>query len=110
MSHHIGLVPEELALDRLAMSWDDVGALAQRHVVTPHTASHVGINDTSTDEDLEREVFEPKREMDEATGQNAPAFVWLHGTAYGLSDRHDRAVRAAGYRYQISNTMLHRIN
>lgn len=108
-SHSIGLVGEELADDRLAMTWDEVADLAQRHVVTPHTASHAGINDVATDDDLEREVVAPKRALDAATGQSAPAFVWLHGTAYGLSGRHDAAVRAAGYRYQISNTMFQRI-
>lgn len=108
-SHYIGLVEEELSYDRLAMTWDDVAALSERHVVTPHTAAHVGINDTATDADLDREVFEPKRRMDAVTGQSAPAFVWLHGSAYGLSERHDTAVRKAGYRYQIGNTMIHRI-
>lgn len=108
-SHRIGLVGEELADDRLAMTWDEVAQVAQRHVVTAHTASHVGINDVATDEDLEREVVTPKRALDAVTGQSAPAFVWLHGSAYGLSERHDAAVREAGYRYQISNTMLHRI-
>ncbi|MET4780554.1 polysaccharide deacetylase family protein [Glaciihabitans sp. UYNi722] len=108
-SHNIGLVQEELGLPRLAMTWDDIASLSNRHVVTPHTAAHVGINEVSSDEDLQREVFEPKRRMDAVTGQSAPAFVWLHGSAYGLNDRHDAAVRAAGYRYQIGNTMIHRI-
>ena len=108
-SHWIGLVGEDWNDKRLAMSWDEVGQLAQRHVVTPHTASHIGISDVRTDEDIEREITAPKQKMDAATGQSAPAFVWLHGTGYGLSERHDRAVREAGYRYQFSNTMLHRI-
>ena len=108
-SHYIGLVEEELANDRLAMTWDDVRTLSRRHVVTPHTAAHVGISDVVTDKDLEREVFEPKRKMDAVTGQSAPAFVWLHGSAYGLSARHDNALRDAGYRYQIGNTMIHKI-
>lgn len=110
-SHHIGLVAEETERpgERIAMTWDDVAALSRRHVVTPHTAAHVGINDTATDEDLEREVIEPKRRMDEVTGQSAPAFAWLHGTRWGMSERHDAAVRTAGYRYLISNTMIHRV-
>jgi peptidoglycan/xylan/chitin deacetylase (PgdA/CDA1 family) len=108
-SHRIALVGEELADEHLAMTWDDVAQLSRRHVVTPHTASHEGINDVSTDADFEREIFAPKRAMDAATGQSAPAFVWLHGTAYGVSEHHDAAVRAAGYRYQISNTMFQRI-
>jgi hypothetical protein len=108
-SHFIGLVPEELDQDRLAMSWDDVAELSQRHVVTPHTAAHVGLNDVSTDLDLFREVIEPKQQLDAVTGQSAAAFAWLHGTAYGLSARHDEALRTAGYRYLISNTMIQRI-
>jgi hypothetical protein len=110
-SHYIGLVQEHLDHpgERIAISWDEIADLSTRHVVTPHTAAHLGINDTVTDEDLEREVFEPKRKMDAVTGQSAPAFAWLHGTRWGMSERHDRAVQAAGYRYLISNTMIHRI-
>jgi len=44
------------------------------------------------------------------TDQEAPAFVWLHGSSYGQSPRHDAAVKAAGYRYQFANTMIHRVN
>jgi hypothetical protein len=47
--------------------------------------------------------------MDAVTGQSAPAMAWLHGSPYGTSPRHDAAVREAGYRYLISNTMLHRL-
>lgn len=110
-SHYIGLVQEHLDSpgERIAMSWDDIAALSRRHVVTPHTAAHQGINDIGSDDDLEREVVEPKRKMDAVTGQSAPAFAWLHGTRWGMSERHDRAVQAAGYRYLISNTMIHRV-
>lgn len=110
-SHHIGLVAEDLETPgaRLAMTWDEIAALSQRHVVTPHTASHYGIADVNTAEEFDREIFEPKRKMDAVTGQSAPAFVWLHGTQHGMSERHDRALQQAGYRYQISNTMIHRI-
>jgi Polysaccharide deacetylase len=110
-SHWIGLVAEDLEkrFDRLALSWDEIAELSQRHVVTPHTASHDGTADVNSEEDFEREVFAPKRKMDAVTGRSAPAFAWLHGTQWGTSERHDRALQAAGYRYQISNTMLHRI-
>lgn len=108
-SHDIGLVAEELDGRRLAMSWDEVASLSERHVVTPHTASHGGMEQVSTDEQLHREVVEPKQKMDAVTGQSAPAMAWLHGSPYGMSIRHDAAVREAGYRYLISNTMLHRL-
>lgn len=110
-SHFIDLVPEELDPPgrRLAMTWDEIADLAQRHVVTPHTASHAGIADVATDDDLEREVFEPKRRLDAVTGQSSAAFAWLWGSRWGMSERHDRALQAAGYRYLLSNTMIHRI-
>ena len=110
-SHYIDLVAEDLARsgERIAMNWDEIAQLSQRHVVTPHTASHLGINDTHTGADFEREIVEPKRRMDAVTGQSAPAFAWLHGSHWGMSERHDQALQAAGYRYLISNTSIHRI-
>lgn len=110
-SHDIGLVGEDL-LDpgsRIALSWNEIAAMAQRHVVSPHTASHVGIADVHSAAEFEREIAEPKRKLDAVTGQSAPAFAWLGGTQWGMSERHDRAVREAGYRYLVSNTSIHRI-
>ncbi len=108
-SHWIDLVDEEKTGDRIAMSWPEIADLSARHVVYPHTASHDGIADVVSDEDLYREVVEPKTRMDAMTGQSAPAFAWLHGSPWGSSPRHDAAVAAAGYRYVFSNTMIHRI-
>ena len=108
-THHIDLVAEELTGERLAMTLDEAGELAQSHVVFPHTGSHLGIADLATDDDFEREVVEPKRILDAATGQDAAAFVWLWGTPWGRHPRHDRAVVDAGYRYVFSNAMIQRV-
>ncbi|ASY31496.1 polysaccharide deacetylase family protein [Streptomyces sp. CLI2509] len=82
-AHDIDLLEEDRKGDRLAMTWDDVAALSRRHVVTPHTASHAEAASLRTDEDLEREIFTPKRRMDEVTGQSAPATAFLWGTPSG---------------------------
>ncbi|WP_084963895.1 polysaccharide deacetylase family protein [Thermoactinospora rubra] len=108
-AHHIDLVEEELAAERLAMSWDDVARIAERHVVIPHTGSHEQISKVVTREDVEREIFEPRRAVERVTGREAPGFVWLYGAPYGMNPEQDAAVREAGYRYQISNTMIQRI-
>ncbi|UQX88223.1 polysaccharide deacetylase family protein [Jatrophihabitans telluris] len=108
-SHNIDLVREEIGRDRLAMSWDEVAALSARHTVTPHTSSHDGIADIVTDEDLLREIVRPKRRMDAVTGQNSPAMAFLWGSPFGGSARHDQAIREAGYRYLVSNTMIQRL-
>jgi peptidoglycan/xylan/chitin deacetylase (PgdA/CDA1 family) len=109
-SHNIDLLPAEFGRDRVAMTWDQVADLSRRHVVTPHTASHDGIADIVTDEDLEREIVQPKRRMDAVTGQSAPAMAYLWGSPFGGSPRHDDAVRAAGYRYLFSNTMIQQVS
>ena len=108
-SHWIALVDEEKSGGRIAMSWPEIADLAARHVVYPHTASHDGIADVISDEDIRREIVEPKQKMDAVTGRSAPAFVWLHGSPWGSSPRHDQAIIDAGYRYLFSNTMIHRI-
>lgn len=108
-SHWIGLVEEEKEGGRLALNWDEVAELSKRHVLYPHTASHDGIVDIRTAEDFHREIVEPKRKLDAVTGQSAPAFAWLHGSPWGVSPAHDRALVDTGYRYLFSNTMVHRI-
>ena len=108
-SHFIDLMPEELTGERIALSPDELAAMATRHVVFPHTASHVGIADVVDDDDLDREIAAPKRFLDGVTGQDCAAFVWLHGSPWGGRPRTDGALLDAGYRYLFSNTMIQRI-
>ena len=108
-SHWIALGPHQQDAERLAMTWDEVAELARDHVVFPHTASHDGIAETVTDEDLQREVVDPKRAVDDRCGQDSAAFAWMGGTPWGTSVRHDAAVSGAGYRYVFSNTMVQRL-
>ncbi|WP_061016019.1 polysaccharide deacetylase family protein [Microbacterium sp. CCH5-D1] len=109
-AHWISLVEEDTRGGRIAMSWDEVAEVSKRHVVFPHTAHHEGFDTTLSDEDILREVVESKAQLEAVTGQEAPAFVWLHGSSYGQSPRHDQAVKDAGYRYQFANTMIHRVS
>ncbi|GAB4064321.1 hypothetical protein GCM10028777_10190 [Angustibacter speluncae] len=108
-AHWIDLHPSELDGRRLALTYDELGELARRHVVFPHTASHAGIADVTTDDDVRAELAEPLARVREATGTDAALHAWFLGTAYGASARHDEALRAAGYRYVVSNTMVQRI-
>ncbi|MFK0173806.1 polysaccharide deacetylase family protein [Streptomyces sp. NPDC090306] len=105
-AHNIDLVEEDRRGDRLAMTWDDVASLSRHHVVTPHTANHAEAASLHTRADLEREIFEPKRRMDEVTGQDAASTAFLWGTPYGANPTVDAALRDAGYRYQFGNTMI----
>ncbi|MFN8193737.1 MAG: polysaccharide deacetylase family protein [Nocardioidaceae bacterium] len=108
-AHWIYLVEEDLQGDRIAMTWEELAELAERHEVFPHTASHQGFDTVFDDHELEREVIEPKRLMEQAIGRPARAFAWLHGSPFGRSPRHDDAILRAGYDYVFSNTMIQRL-
>lgn len=108
-AHKIELLDEDLAAPSPAMTWDQVGELAQRHVVFAHTASHAGIEETPTDADLEREVLAPAAALRSRAGADAGVFAWLHGSPTGVSARHDAALREAGYRHLVSATAVHRL-
>ena len=108
-AHHIGLVEEDLAGGPIAMSWDQLAALSSRHVLNPHTASHESTDWILTEADVAREIVEPKQKVDAATGRASACIAWLHGTPYGHQALNDEAVRRAGYRYVVSNTMIQRL-
>ncbi|MER5950365.1 polysaccharide deacetylase family protein [Streptomyces sp. NPDC001904] len=110
LAHRIKLVPENPRGERLAMSWDEIADLHRRgHVVTPHTASHALAREVLAPEDIEREVIEPKRLMDRATGGSALCTAWLEGTSWTGESAADRALVEAGYRFVFSNTMVQRL-
>lgn len=108
-SHLIRMAPEEVGAERLAMTWDEVADLANWHVVFPHTASHETVGDCVSEQDICREVVDPKARLDAVTGQDSAAFVWRGGSPYGSRTAHDDALLEAGYRYLVSNTMIQRI-
>ncbi|MGW2175993.1 polysaccharide deacetylase family protein [Streptomyces sp. NPDC001705] len=110
LAHRIKLVDENPRGERIAMTWDEVADLHRRgHVVTPHTASHELAERVVTEEDVHREVVEPKRLIDAATGGDAVCTAWLAGTHWTGRGTADRALVDAGYRYLFSNTMVQRL-
>lgn len=107
--HDIGLVAGEPREERLAMTWDEIRAAAQRHVIAAHTATHVAAAAIVTDEDVEREIRAPQRDIERATGHRPEVFAWLYGHPCGERPTLDAALRSAGYRYVVSNTRIQRI-
>ncbi|MFB8748891.1 polysaccharide deacetylase family protein [Streptomyces sp. BPPL-273] len=110
LDHRIKLVDENPRGERIAMTWDEVADLHRRgHVVTPHTASHELAERVVTEEDVRREVVEPKLLVDAATGGDAACTAWLAGTHWTGRGVADRALVDAGYRYLFANTMVQRL-
>lgn len=108
-AHSIDLVEEELGAERLAITWDEVAAVSERHVVAAHSGTHERIENIRTEEELEREIFRPYQQILSVTGRPPAATAFLGGSSMGNTPVVDDALRAAGYRYVFSNAKVQRL-
>jgi peptidoglycan/xylan/chitin deacetylase (PgdA/CDA1 family) len=108
-AHDIEVLPEEAHHERLAMTWEELADIATRHDVGGHSASHQQASRVLTSADVDREVTEPLRLLQERTGTAPAAWAWLWGTPYEAGTAASAALRDAGVRYLFSNTSVERI-
>lgn len=107
-AHHIGLDPDD-AGGRVAMTWDELRALDERHVIACHTLTHSLLTPDSPDDLLQREIVDSKLRLEQALGHEVTTFAWLYGSEYGLNERADAKLREAGYRYLLSNFKIQKL-
>lgn len=108
--HVIRVAPEEIARGaRLAMTWDEVAALAARHEIAAHTATHATAASVVGADDLEREVTVPLRRITEVTGRPPAALSWYGGTPHDAAHPGDRAAREAGVPLLVSGLAYERL-
>ncbi len=86
-----------LVMEREAMTIDDVKKLAQNELITigSHTVNHV-IAPNCTDEELEYELSESKKKLEEWTGRKIDHFCFPNGD---LSGREETLLKKTGYRF-----------
>jgi hypothetical protein len=107
--HHLTQIEEERNQPAVSMTWDDLEVISRRHIIAAHTANHAAAVDIITAADVEREVLEPVRSIEQLTGIRPPAFAWLHGTAFDADTVAGQALLDTGIRYAVSNTAYQRI-
>lgn len=90
------------------MNWEQVGDLAQRHVVGCHTMNHCRLYETLSEETLRLEILESKAELEKRLGHEVDAFCWVGGEEGTYSRRAAEYVEQAGYRLSFM-TRLHPI-
>jgi peptidoglycan/xylan/chitin deacetylase (PgdA/CDA1 family) len=106
-AHHIGLTHEDHAGGRCAMTWDELrDVVARGHVVACHTATHCAISDIKTQGDVQRELGDSRRRLEQELGRKVRSLAWLFGAPYGENGRVDAAVREGGYRLMFSNAKI----
>jgi peptidoglycan/xylan/chitin deacetylase (PgdA/CDA1 family) len=109
-AHHIGLTDEDRACDRCAMTWDELRDVAARgHVVACHTATHCAIVDVGTPEDIQRELIDSRRRLEQELEREVRILAWLSGVPFGENERVDAAVREEVYRLVFSNAKIQRL-
>lgn len=85
--------------DRIAMSWDEIREISRKHEIICHTASHLTLADSNTDEFLHREVVDSKHKIEREIGREVEMFCSLWGYGYGQSEKLAGHIRDAGYKY-----------
>lgn len=99
---------------RLALSPEEVGALAERgHVIASHTRNHVtvspGLDSNPSSEMLEGEAAGSSRDLEHLAGLPVRALAWCEGTRLGASARADEALTDAGYELLFANHAVQRV-
>lgn len=106
--HDIDMQTHEYPDGRYALTWDEVRALARRHVIACHTRSHTLLAALPVAEQRV-EVVGPQEDFRRELGRPARAFVSLTGPSYGENPVTDRLIEEAGYELVLSNFRVQRI-
>jgi hypothetical protein len=62
--------------------------------------------DIGTPEDVQRELIDSRRRLEQELGREVRILAWQSGAPYGENERVDAAVREGGYRLVFSNTKI----
>ncbi len=106
--HDIDMETREYADGRYAMTWEEIRALSQRHVIASHTRTHVSLASLDADQ-RESEIVGAQRDFERHLSRPVRCFVSLGGPAYGENSATDRLINIAGYQMVISNLRIQRL-
>ena len=107
-SHEIRPVVEPSTGHRVAMTWDQVRDLADRHVVGCHTYHHQRLRATLDEQELDFEISHAKRKLEEKLGRDVRAFAWVGGEEWSYSASAARTIKDAGYQvgFMTNNSLI----
>jgi peptidoglycan/xylan/chitin deacetylase (PgdA/CDA1 family) len=83
--------------DRIALSWDDLLRLDGRHEICCHTWNHRRLSASLSPQELEHEIVDSKRRLEEGLGHEVRGFTWVGGEEWAYSRAAADVIRAAGY-------------
>ena len=96
--------------ERIAMTWDELGALVARgHVLGCHSRDHAALLPDMGDGMLEWQIASGRSLMERRLGRSPALFCWRRGAGLGLEPRADAILRREGFRWLLSNLSLRRL-
>lgn len=101
-------IPPELSRDLMA-TWDQLRAMSQQGIeIGAHSLTHPVLANVPTDEQLRREVAEPRALIERQIGQPVRTFAYPVGGPEHFDERVVAQVRACGYDFAVS--YVHGVN
>jgi peptidoglycan/xylan/chitin deacetylase (PgdA/CDA1 family) len=82
---------------RIALSWDQVRALSERHVIGCHTWNHTRLTDSLNDDQLFEEIPRAKKRLESELSAEVPVFAWVGGEERTYSRGAAEAIKRAGF-------------
>ncbi len=108
LRHGIEMETRDYADGRYALSWEEIRALDETHVIASHARSHRPI--AAMGAAAQRaEVRGSQERFAAELGHPVSSFVSWGGPAYGEDAAVDALVDEAGYRFQFSNYRIQRL-
>lgn len=96
-AHSIGVREDPLSDGRLALSWQELRTLSQRHVIGCHTVDHVRFRSDLAPDVFEHETRAAKRRLEEQLGISAKVFAWVGGEEFSYCRDAAVAIHDAGF-------------
>lgn len=83
---------------RVALSWDELRALSDRHVIGCHTVDHVRFSSDRSASELEHETHVARERLEAELGEPIRVFAWVGGEESSYSASGAAMIRKAGFR------------
>lgn len=107
--HGIALAGPDPPDGRLALSWPEIVALGERHVIASHTRTHAEPVPGTPSSVLEAEALGSRADLAARLGRPVRTFAWRGGLPIGVDPAVDAVLARSGYALIVSNAAVQRL-
>jgi peptidoglycan/xylan/chitin deacetylase (PgdA/CDA1 family) len=86
---------------RIALGWRDLERLDGRHEICCHTFTHRRLGPRLERDELELEIDQAKRRLEDGLGHRVRGFAWVGGEEWAYTREAAERIRAAGFEYSF---------